>query len=168
MIFEKSRSKSTLVVHPARTSTLRCQRRCLGGRVLVDSTHVYFALALSTLPPTLIINDTAIFSQPFQSKEIITLAKIYIAIGRTFHMPNLMQKWAKSCSSSFTLESACAHEKFDVWTRPKGHVTRGNLSLQLAMKFLPKKILQVAVRMSDVRNLFCDLQWDYILRPPSI
>ena len=36
----------------------------------------------------------------------------------------------------------------------KGHVTRGNLSLQLAMQFLPKKILQVAVRMSDVRNLF--------------
>ena len=27
----------------------------------------------------------------------------------------------------------------------KGHVTRGNSSLQLAMQFLPKKILQVAV-----------------------
>ena len=40
----------------------------------------------------------------------------------------------------------------------KGHVTRGNLSLQLAMQFLPAKISQVAVRMSDVRNLFCDLQ----------
>ena len=40
----------------------------------------------------------------------------------------------------------------------KGHVTRGNLSLQLVMQFLPKKILQVAVRMSNVRNLFCDLQ----------
>ena len=40
----------------------------------------------------------------------------------------------------------------------KAIVTRGNLSLQLAMQFLPKKILQVAVRMSDVRNLFCDLQ----------
>ena len=39
-----------------------------------------------------------------------------------------------------------------------GHVTRGNFSFQLAMQFLPKKILQVAVRMSDVRNLFCDLQ----------
>ena len=39
-----------------------------------------------------------------------------------------------------------------------GHVTRGNLSLQLAMQFLPKKKLQVAVRMSDVRNVFCDLQ----------
>ena len=40
----------------------------------------------------------------------------------------------------------------------KGHVTRGNLSLQLAMQLLPKKILQVAIRMSDVRNLFCDQQ----------
>ena len=49
-----------------------------------------------------------------------------------------------------------------------GHVTRGNLSLQLAMQFLPKKILQVAVRMSNVRNLFCDLQWDYILHPLSV
>ena len=39
------------------------------------------------------------------------------------------------------------------WSR-KDHVTRDNLSLQLAMQFLPKKILQVAVRMSDVRNLF--------------
>ena len=39
-----------------------------------------------------------------------------------------------------------------------GHVTRGNLSLQLAMQFVPKQISQVAVRMSDVRNLFCDLQ----------
>ena len=37
-------------------------------------------------------------------------------------------------------------------------MSRDNLSLQLAMQFLPKKILQVAVRMSDVRNLFCDLQ----------
>ena len=26
----------------------------------------------------------------------------------------------------------------------------------------------IAGRMSDVRNLFCDLQWDYILCPPSI
>ena len=32
----------------------------------------------------------------------------------------------------------------------KGHVTRGNLSLQLAMQFVPKQISQVAVRMSDV------------------
>ena len=31
-----------------------------------------------------------------------------------------------------------------------------------------QKQLQVAVRMSDVRNLFCDLQWDYILRLLSI
>ena len=50
----------------------------------------------------------------------------------------------------------------------KDHVTRDNLSLQLAMQFLPRQILHVAVKMSDVRNLFCDLQWDYILRPPSI
>ena len=38
----------------------------------------------------------------------------------------------------------------------------------LQCNFCRKKILQVAVRMSDVCNLFCDLQWDYILRPPSI
>ena len=38
----------------------------------------------------------------------------------------------------------------------------------LQCNFCRKIILQVAVRMSDVRNLFCDLQWDYILRPPSI
>ena len=40
----------------------------------------------------------------------------------------------------------------------KGHVTRGNLPLQLAIQFVPKKILQVAVRMSvacitDARGL---------------
>ena len=57
--------------------------------------------------------------------------------------------------------------EFPFYFTTKGHITRGNLSLQLAMQFLPKKLLQVAVRMSDIRNLFCDLQWDYILRPPK-
>ena len=45
---------------------------------------------------------------------------------------------------------------------PKGHVTRGNLSLQLAMQFLPKKILQVAVKaMSHEAICPCNLQCNF-------
>ena len=35
----------------------------------------------------------------------------------------------------------------------------------LQCNFCRKQILQVAVRMSDVGNVFCDLQWDYIFTP---